>query len=363
MGFTKEQLLARLKELQIDFSQYEHPTVLTVEAQAKYVGDKGGGLSKNLFLKDKKSRFYIVSALADTKVDMKVLSQRLGLGKGGIRMAPEEALGEILQVLLFSSDVPIPTAGMCEITSMTALLLVKKFDGNSLSDLLMFSVFKVPLGCVTPFALVNESARHVSLLLDKGFQSQEHCFFHPLSNDMSIALNVCDLDKFLKSIGRDPSYVDLEANPTVGKDQPPDLASFVPSGSTIQPDQPDKAAPPQDPTENSVPVNKKSVAATGKAAKPHTSTQNSKDKSVNPVHKPSVFSDAGLFVEEILNKTSALLLSEITEDAVKENGVNLGTVVAENIRKRLNSDLQSIATMFKNTAYTQGFHAGAHRNL
>lgn len=33
----------------------------------------------------------------DTKVDMKVLSRRLGLGKGGTRMAPEEALGEILQ--------------------------------------------------------------------------------------------------------------------------------------------------------------------------------------------------------------------------------------------------------------------------
>uniref|UniRef100_A0A6N2LTT5 YbaK/aminoacyl-tRNA synthetase-associated domain-containing protein n=2 Tax=Salix viminalis TaxID=40686 RepID=A0A6N2LTT5_SALVM len=317
MGFTKEELLARLKELQIDFSQYEHPTVLTVEEQAKYVGDKGGGLSKNLFLKDKKSRFYIVSALADTKVDMKVLSQRLGLGKGGIRMAPEEALGEILQV---------------------------------------------PLGCVTPFALVNESARHVALLLDKGFQSQEHCFFHPLSNDMSIALNACDLDKFLKSIERDPSYIDLEANPTVGKDQPPDLAAFVPSGSSIQPDQPDKAAPLQDPTKNSVPVNKKSVAAT--AQQPPRKIL--KRGAVNPVHQPSVFSDAGFFVEEILNKTSALLLSEvITEGAVKENGVNLGTVVAENIRKRLNSDLQSMAVraMFKNTAYTQGFHAGAHRNL
>ncbi|RYR24186.1 hypothetical protein Ahy_B02g057690 [Arachis hypogaea] len=46
---------------------------------------------------DKKNRFYIVSALADTKVDLKVLSQRLGLGKGGLRMTPEEALSEILQ--------------------------------------------------------------------------------------------------------------------------------------------------------------------------------------------------------------------------------------------------------------------------
>ncbi|KAA3460734.1 proline--tRNA ligase-like isoform X2 [Gossypium australe] len=60
-------------ELQIDFSQYEHPVVLTIEAQAKYVGNVGGALSKNLFLK------------------------RLGLGKGGLRMAPEEALGEILK--------------------------------------------------------------------------------------------------------------------------------------------------------------------------------------------------------------------------------------------------------------------------
>lgn len=30
-----------------------------------------------------------------------VLSQRLGLGKGGLRMAPEEALGEILQVCVY----------------------------------------------------------------------------------------------------------------------------------------------------------------------------------------------------------------------------------------------------------------------
>lgn len=126
--------------------------------QAKYVSSSEGALSKNLFLKvlfhyvvitsipctinlsecfwfffiffqDKKNRYYIVSAMVDTKVDMKgntysfrrshyilffplflmlmgvtcdiiktVLSQRLGLGKGGIRMAPEEALAELLQV-------------------------------------------------------------------------------------------------------------------------------------------------------------------------------------------------------------------------------------------------------------------------
>lgn len=39
-----------------------------------------------------------MSATCGIKNDRAVLSVRLGLGKGGLRMAPEEALGEILQV-------------------------------------------------------------------------------------------------------------------------------------------------------------------------------------------------------------------------------------------------------------------------
>ncbi|KAH1215980.1 Prolyl-tRNA synthetase associated domain-containing protein 1 [Glycine max] len=106
MGFSKEQLLVRLKELHINFSQYEHPTILTVEEggnkrlkNEKYVGHLGGGVTKSLCFEgnDKKRRFYLVSALKDTQLDIKVLSQRLGLGKGGLRMTPSEALGEILQ--------------------------------------------------------------------------------------------------------------------------------------------------------------------------------------------------------------------------------------------------------------------------
>ncbi|KAJ4836071.1 hypothetical protein Tsubulata_008976 [Turnera subulata] len=310
MGFTKEQLLARFKELQIDFLQYEHPAVMTAAEQEKYVGDKGGGLSVNLFLKDKKSRFYIVSSLLGTKVDLKVLSQRLGLGKGGIRMAPEEALSEILQV---------------------------------------------SLGSVTPLAVVNESARYVEIQIE-----EEHCFFHPLSNDMSIALKSCDLNKFLKSIGREASYVDLEANPTVGKDQPPDLAALVPSGSIVLPDGPGKASPSplQAPAENNITMDKKATTVAVKTSKPHGAAQNQKEKPADVVHQPSIFSDAGLLTEAVVEKTSTLLLSEITEDTIKQHGESLGTVVAEKMRKRLTSDLSSILMLFKNSAYTEGFHAG-----
>ncbi|XP_027365900.1 proline--tRNA ligase isoform X2 [Abrus precatorius] len=299
MGLSKEQLLARLKDLQIQFSQYEHPVVLTVEAQ------------------DKKNRFYIVSALAETKVDLKVLSQRLGLGKGGIRMAPEEALGELLQV---------------------------------------------PLGCVTPFALVNESARDVSLLLDQGFKTQKHCFFHPLSNDVSISLNAHDLDKFLKSIGRNPSYVDLEANPTVGKDQPPDLAALVPSGSIILPDRPERKSSSQVPKDvNNVSVNNRPSTVSAKVVKPLDGGKDAKGPPVKSIHSSGSFADVGQFVEEILQKTSELLLSEVKEENIRLHGEQLGAVVSNKLKKNFISDFKNLAMIFKNTAYTEGFHAGTRR--
>ncbi|KAI3420710.1 tRNA_edit domain-containing protein [Psidium guajava] len=315
MGYTKDQLLVRLQELQIEFSKYEHPVVLTVEAQAKYVGNVGASLSKNLFLKDKKQRFYIVSALVDTKVDLKVLSQRLGLGKGGLRMAPEEALGEILQV---------------------------------------------PLGCVTPFALINESARHVSLLLDQGFKSQQRCLFHPLSNDTSISLNTISLDTFLKSIGRDPTYVDLEANPKVGKDQPPDLAALVPADSIVLPEFAEAALPSERSNESHAAIDVKPKAVKAKAVKIPATAEKVKDKSSTGVLPSISFTDAGQFVEEILDKTSAVLLSEIREDTLEKHGDQLGAVVSDTFRKRLSSELKNLAIMFKNTAYTEGFHAGTH---
>ncbi|GAB2271488.1 hypothetical protein Dimus_006327 [Dionaea muscipula] len=284
MGYTKEQLLARLKELDINYTQHEHPTVLTVEAQAKYVGHLGGALSKNLFLKDKKNRFYVISALADTKVDLKVLSQRLGLGKGGIRMAPEESLREILQV---------------------------------------------PLGCVTPFALVNETARHVSLLLDQGFRGKDLCIFHPLSNDMSITLSAHDLEKFLRSMGRNHAYVDLEANPTVGKDQPPDLASLVPSDAIALSESVEKDATSQVPVRNhDIQDNKPSLVA----GKPATGGQSS-----------TFFADTHQFVDKILDKASALVISEITEESIKQHGEQLGHVLSNNIRKHLSSELNILA--------------------
>ncbi|CAN7082797.1 unnamed protein product [Brassica oleracea var. botrytis] len=302
MGFSKDQLLSQLQEFEIDYSKYEHPPVLTVEEQAKYVSSSEGALSKNLFFKDKKHRYYIISAMVDTKVDMKVLSQRLGLGKGGIRMAPEEALAELLQV---------------------------------------------SLGCVTPFAVVNESARDVSLLLDQKFKNQTRCIFHPLSNNVSISLSTSGLDKFLQSVGRDPVYVDLEANanPVVGKDQPPDLAVYVPSNSVVIPELPNNT-----PSAQASPPKNVSAEKTKPVASPKPSKSPGNVKSVVQNSGLSVFKNPEKFVEEILDKTSELLFSEVKGENVE--------ALAETLRKRLTSEFTHLAVMYKNTAYSEGFYAG-----
>ncbi|KAG5050512.1 hypothetical protein JHK85_011615 [Glycine max] len=218
MGFSKQQLLARLKELQIPFSQYEHPVVLTVDAQ------------------------------------------RLGLGKGGLRMAPEEALGEVLQV---------------------------------------------PLGCVTPFALVNESARN-------------------------------------------RSYVDLEANPKVGKDQPPDLAALVPSGLIVLPDQPQKQSSSQVPEDaNHVSMDNGTNTVSAKVVKPSSGRKSSKGTPAKNVNSSGSFADAGQFVEEILQKTSQLLLSEVKDENIKLHGEQLGTVLSDKLLKNLNAEFKNLAHIRK----------------
>eukprot|EP00252_Welwitschia_mirabilis_P004602 TRINITY_DN14912_c0_g1_i1.p1 TRINITY_DN14912_c0_g1~~TRINITY_DN14912_c0_g1_i1.p1 ORF type:complete len:321 (-),score=71.05 TRINITY_DN14912_c0_g1_i1:128-1090(-) len=316
MGYTPQQLLARLQELGIAFQYYEHPVVMTVEEQAKYIGHVEGGHSKNLFLKDKKNRLYIISALTSTKIDLKLLSQRLGLGKSGLRMAPEETLKEVLQV---------------------------------------------PLGCVTPFALFNESARSVALLLDNGFRRQKTCLFHPLANNLTIALTPNDLDKFLQSIGNEePAYVDLEAVIPVGKDHQPDLAVHVPSEATLFSDvhlekesgkvllkaEDGDIAKPQ----NQVAEDKKSNKHRGKG------TVNEKESSQSC--ETSIVGNVAEVVSQILDKARISVLSEVTTDAITKHGKDLGPVVAEGISKRLASDLESVIMTFKNRSYTEGFIAG-----
>ncbi|KAG0496351.1 hypothetical protein HPP92_001042 [Vanilla planifolia] len=267
MGFTKDQLLDYLKELQTDFAAYEHPCCVDGSStQAKYVGHLGGGLSKNLLL-------------------------------------------------------------------------------------------KVPPGCVTPLALINESFRSVSLLLDQGFKAQECCLFHPLSNEMTIALSTSNLDKFLMSIGRKSSYVDLEADLVVGKDNPPDLAAFVPVETVHLPEQTVKATSVHVSELQHMPLEKTSLAC----KEANILARGSKKVIEKPSRRVEVLAEATdvrKFINEIIDKTSAAVLSEISKDLKDTWREPPDAAILDGVKKNITSDLENLAMILKNAAYTQGFQAG-----
>ena len=130
----------------------------------------------------------------------------------------------------------------------------------------------------------------------------------------------------------------------MGKDQPPDLAALVPSGSIVLPDQPEKQPSSQVPKDgNLVSVDNSSKTVSGKAVKPAVSEKNAKGAPVKNERLSSSSANVGQFVEEILQKTSELVLLQINEGNIKQHGEQLATVVSDNLRKNLSSDFKNLA--------------------
>jgi Ala-tRNA(Pro) deacylase len=163
-GWTPEALLKRLDELGIETTTVYHPAAPTVAEHSQHVGHLGGGQAKQLFLRSKCGKQFLVSCLIDTEVDLKVLSERCGVAKSKpLRLTTYEV--------------------------MTAVL-------------------KVSPGSVTPFAIINADSS-VRLLLDARFKSCERLLFHPLTNDATTLISPDGLVAFLASIGRKPEWVDF----------------------------------------------------------------------------------------------------------------------------------------------------------
>lgn len=150
-------LYERLSGLGITWKTVAHAPVFTVEESQSLRGIISGGHTKNLFLKDKKDGLWLVVLREHVSVDLNALSKQLG--------APR-----------FSFGAP---------------------------ELLM-ATLGVPPGSVTPFALVNDRAANVRVVLDEGMLALEPLNFHPLRNDRTTAITAADLLKFIRACGHDP---------------------------------------------------------------------------------------------------------------------------------------------------------------
>ncbi|PNW77186.1 hypothetical protein CHLRE_10g425950v5 [Chlamydomonas reinhardtii] len=317
MPLTKDELIAKLKDAGVSFESFEHPPVMTVEAQIAALPGNPQTVLKNLFVKDKKHRCYIITALPDTKIDMQVLSARLGTGKGGLRLAPEELLLEVLQV---------------------------------------------PLGSVTPLAVANPEAADVVLLLDDKIKAQQVVYVHPLVNTTSLALGPAALEAALKAVGRDPLFVDLEADPKIDRDNPPDLKATADAAKP-----PAAALPPADGATPAPPADAKAGAAAAAAApaakdagKKDAAKKDGKGGSKGADQKKggaatlTALTAVGPRVEEVLSLAVGALLGAGTtaEAAVAEGRVDAYALA------RLRADLEMQLSSLKNAAYAAGHVAG-----
>ena len=78
---SKEELIKLLDESNCDYEVKEHPPLFTVEDSKLLRGSILGAHSKNLFLKDAKGQFYLLSVEENTKVDLKKIMNFIGSKK------------------------------------------------------------------------------------------------------------------------------------------------------------------------------------------------------------------------------------------------------------------------------------------
>merc|ERR1719262_780341 len=111
MALSKDGLLAKLTDLQIEHQTIEHALSPTCELHSENIRGTaferyiGNGQAKNLFFKvpsgggPLKNRLFLVCALVETTVDNKALSERLGIKPSSpLRLAADDVFDSVLQV-------------------------------------------------------------------------------------------------------------------------------------------------------------------------------------------------------------------------------------------------------------------------
>src|SRR6056300_1458970 len=92
--YNSSELIELLKKYKIE--AHQHDALFTVEDSRKLRGKIGGAHTKNLFLKNKKNNFFLLSCEEADKIDLKKISKSLELGY--ISFAKEEYLAKYLKI-------------------------------------------------------------------------------------------------------------------------------------------------------------------------------------------------------------------------------------------------------------------------
>lgn len=167
MPATRADLDAFLEDLGIATRTVEHAAVFTVAESRGVKEDMPGGHTKNLFVKDKKGRIFLVTAEAERAIDLKRLHETVG-GSGRLSFGSAELLRE---------------------------------------------VWGVEPGSVTPLGAINDRDGRVTVVLDAELMRHDPVNVHPLVNTATTAIAPGDLIAFLRATGHEPLVVPLPAPP------------------------------------------------------------------------------------------------------------------------------------------------------
>lgn len=160
---ARQRLLDHLTTLGIGAPIVDYPAHSTVEEGKALRSQMAGTFTKNLLLRDKKSRLFLLSAHEDTVVDLKTLHTKIG-AQGRLGFAAPDVVRTLLDV---------------------------------------------EPGTVTPLALLNDTAGAVTFVIEKDLLDAEQVNFHPMIQTESIGLSPAQLAAFLDSCAHPPVAVSL----------------------------------------------------------------------------------------------------------------------------------------------------------
>lgn len=155
---TPADLFAFLDSLHIAHTTKSHPPVFTVAESESLRDEIPGGHTKNLFVKDKKDQYFVLTVEERASVDLKAVHKVIG-ASSRVSFGKPEAMMEYLGV--------IP-------------------------------------GSVTVFGAINDTGRNVTFVLDEDLMKHEIINGHPLSNDATTSIGREDLIRFLEATGHTP---------------------------------------------------------------------------------------------------------------------------------------------------------------
>ncbi len=147
---TPKELIKLLDAKGYVFDFHEHRALFTVEDSNKLRGEIKGLHSKNLFLKNKKNKFYLFSCEEFSDINLKTISKSLGLGN--LSFAKTEYLIDLLGI---------------------------------------------SPGSVTPFALLNSPKSTIDFYLEDRLYESEYINFHPLTNTATVTIKSQDFVEFM----------------------------------------------------------------------------------------------------------------------------------------------------------------------